>query len=178
LDKWLAAATKEKDKSDRIPADLKSALQRDRFYTTSIGSDAAFTRDANLDVAAPDGVELVRAVLGSWAQDVGPNLDYWLIVTVVKGGKVYVGSIRPKTNVEEVADCQTIWTQWQQKAEKMRETAAAARGKKRPEAIDDKAEEKVDRDFHSCVVERAPKEAFYPSLVGEAQQFVDRIAGK
>src|SRR5581483_1902609 len=69
LDKWLAAAAKDKDKSRRIAA------------------------------------ELARAVLGGWAQDVGPNLDYWLIVTVVKDGKVYIGSVKPKSKVGEIAVC-------------------------------------------------------------------------
>jgi hypothetical protein len=178
LDKWLAAAAKDKDKSRRIAAELTSALQSDQFYTSSVGSDASYTRDANLEIAAPPGVELARAVLGGWAQDVGPNLDYWLIVTVVKDGKVYIGSVKPKSKVGEIAVCQAIWTQWQQKAEKMRASAAAARGKKTPEASDDKAEERADRDYHACFVQHAPKEAFYPSLVDEAQQFADRIAGK
>jgi hypothetical protein len=182
LDKWLAAAAKEKDKSDRLPSDLKSALQVDRFYTSSIGSDAAFTRNANIEVTAPSGVELVAAVLGGWAQDIGPNPDYSLIVTLVKDGKVYIGSMQPKTAIGEIAACQTIWTDAQQRSEKMRAAAEAAQKSKKKvlDTSDDieKAEEKADKDFHACFVERAPKEAFYPSLVKEAQQFADRIAGK
>ena len=178
LDKWLAAAAKDEDKSSRIPAELNVALKSDQFYTSSVGSDATYTRDANLEITAPTGAEMARAVLGGWAQDVGPNPDYWMIVTVVKDGKIYIGSVKPKTKVGEIAACQAIWTQWQQKAEKMRAAAAAARGKKVVDASDDKAEEKADRDYHACFVQRAPKEAFYPSLVDEAQQFANRIAGK
>jgi hypothetical protein len=178
LDKWLATAAK-KDKSSRVPADLRSALQLDQFYTFSIGSDAAFTRDANLEITVPPGAELARAVLGGWAQDIGPNTDHSLIVTVVKDGKVFIGSIRPKTAVGEIAACQTIWTEAQHKAEKLRAAReAAARGKNVVDASDDKTEEKADRDFHACFVQRAPKERFYPSLVEEAQQVADRIAGK
>jgi hypothetical protein len=51
-------------------------------------------------------------------------------------------------------------------------------GSKAVDTSDDKAEEKADRDFHACFVQRAPKVAFYPQLVEEAQQVVDRIAGK
>lgn len=179
LDKWLDTAAKEKDRSRRIPADLKSALQLDHFYTFSIGSDAAFTRDANLEITAPPGVELARAVLGGWAQDIGPNPDHSLIVTVVRDGTVYIGSTRPKSAVGEIAACQAIWTEGQQKAEKLRAAREAlARSKKVVDTSDDKTEEKADRDFHACLVQRAPKEAFYPSLVQEAQEFVDRIAGK
>jgi hypothetical protein len=178
LDKWLAAAAK-KDKSSRVPADLKSALQLDQFYTFSIGSDAAFTRDANLEITAPPGAELARAVLGGWAQDIGPNPDHSLIVTVVKDGKVFIGSIPPKSAVGEIAACQAIWTEAQQKAEKLRAAReAAARGRKVVDTSDDKTEEKADRDFHACFVQRAPQERFYPLLVEEAQQFADRIGGK
>lgn len=179
LDRWLATASKEKDKSNRIPPDLKSALQFDQFYTFSINSDAAFTRDANLGIAAPPGVELARAVLGGWAQDVGPNPDHMLIVTVVKDGKVFIGSMRPKSAVGEIAACQAVWTEAQKKAEKLRVAReAAARSKKAVDTSDDKMDEKADRDFHGCYVQRAPKEGFYPLLVEEAQQFADRIAGK
>jgi hypothetical protein len=179
LDKWLDTAAKEKDKSRRIPADLKSALALDQFYTFAVGSDAAFTQDANLEITAPPGVELARAVLGGWAQDIGPNPDHSLIVTVVRDGRVSIGSMRPKSAVGEIAACQAIWTEGQQKAEKLRAAREAlARSKKVVDTSDDKTEEKADRDFHACLVQRAPNEAFYPPLVQEAQQFVDRIAGK
>ena len=178
LDKWLATAGK-RDRPNRIPADLGSALALDQFYTFSVGSDAAFTRDANLEIAAPPGVELARAVLGGWAQDIGPNPDHSLIVTVVRDGKVSIASMRPNSAVGEIAACQAIWTEGHQKAEKLRAAhEALARSKKVVDTSDDKTEEKADRDFHACLVQRAPEEAFYPSLVQEAQQFVDRIAGK
>jgi hypothetical protein len=179
LDKWLAARSREKGADFRLPADLGAALQLDPFYTFSIGSDAAFTRNANLEVTAPAGAELVRATLGGWAQDIGPNPNYTLIVTLTKGGKVYIGSLRPKTAIGEIAACEAIWTQAQQKVEKLQ---AAYRASKRKDDetfdADTKAEEKGDKDFHACFIERAPKEPFYPALVKEAQEFADRIAGK
>lgn len=182
LDKWLAASSKQKDKSLRVSGDLGSALQGDQFYTFSIGSDAAFTRDANVEIAAPNGVEVARAVLGGWAQEIGPNPDRWLIVTLVKDGKVYIGSMRPKTTIGEIAACNAIWKQGQETAEKLRAAAEVA-GRQNKKAIEasqnmDKTAEKADRDFHACFVERASKESFYSSLVGEAQQFADRISGK
>lgn len=178
LDKWLATAAK-KDKPNRVPADLTSALQFDQFYTFSIGSDAAFTRDANLEITVPPGAGLARAVLGGWAQDIGPNTDRSLIVTVLKDGKVFIGSLRPKSTVGEIAACQAIWMEAQHKAEKLRAAReVVARGKNAADSSDDKTEEKADRDFHACFVQHAPKERFYPSLVEEAQQFADRIAGK
>ncbi len=178
LDRWLATAAK-KDKPNRVPADLTSALALDQFYTFSIGSDAAFTRDANFEITVPPGAELARALLGGWAQEIGPNTDHALIVTVAKDGKVFIASLRPKSAVGEIAACQAIWAEGQQKAEKLRAAReAAARSKKAVDTSDEKTEEKADRDFHACFVQRAPKERFYPSLVEEAQQFADRIAGK
>jgi hypothetical protein len=176
LSKWLVAAAKEKDRSNRLPADLKSALDLDQFYTSSIGSDAAFTKDANLAVTRPDGVELAHAVLGGWAQDIGPNPNRLVVVTLIKGDRVYIGSMQPKTAIGEIAACQEIWTRFQQEAEAKR-SASTKQSEKEFEA-NQKREAKADADFHACFIKSAPTQAFYPALAAEAQAFVDRIAGK
>jgi hypothetical protein len=179
LDKWLAARAREKDAATRLPADLYAALPLDKFYTLSIGGDAAFTTSANLGPTRPEGAEWIRAMLGGWAQDIGPNPNYLIVVTLVKGGKVYIGSLHPKSAIGEIAACQAVWTQALQKVEKLR-AAYQASGLKDEKAFEEstKAEEKGDRDFHACFLERASKEPFYPALVKEAQEFADRIAGK
>jgi len=179
LDKWLAARAREKDEALRLPPDLAGALRLDPFYTFSISSGSGFTRSATLEVTPPEGAELVRAVLGGWAQDIGPNPNYSLVVTLVKGGRAYIGSMPPKTAIGKIAVCEEIWSQALQEVEKLR---AAWRASKRKDQMtfdaDTKAEEKGDRDFHACFMERAPKEPFYPALVKEAQELADRLAGK
>jgi len=172
LDKWLAARSREKLPEFKIPANLEMALGQDNFFTFAIGEDAAFTRSANLQLTAPAGVELVRAALGGWGQDIGPNPDLMLIVTLLKGD-------RPKTAIGKIAACETIWTQTIEKVDRLRADYEAAKPKDREMFdADSKAQEQGDKDFHACWMERASKEPFYPALLKEAQEFADRIAGK
>ncbi len=158
LSKWLAASTKENDKDFRMPVDLGAALRLDRFCTSAIGYDGTFARSANLVVTAPRGSELVIAVLGGWTQEATPSPADSLILTLIKGERIYIGSLQPKTAVGEIAACEAIWHEAWEKSEK----DSFERGRK---------------DYQACYMERAPKEPFYPLLVKEAQGFADRIAG-
>ena len=179
LNKWLAARSREKLPELNVSADLATALGQDNFFTFAIGDDAAFTRNASLELTAPDGVELIHGMLGGWGQDIGPNPDLMLVVTLIKGDKVYIASERPKTTVGKIAACEAIWAQAIEKADKLRADYEAARSKDQDEFdADSKAQEQGDKDFHACWREQAAKQPFYPALVKEAQDFVNRIAGK
>ncbi len=158
LSKWLAAYAQEKDKRFQMPVDPLTALRLDRFYTFAIGSDATFLKSVNLDVIPPKGADLVLSILGGWTQESTPNPADSLIVTLIKGEKIYIGSLHPKTAIGEIAACETIGRQALEKPEK------------------DSAE-KGQKDYLACFGKRAPKEPFYPSLVKEAQEFANRIAG-
>jgi len=179
LNKWLAGRSREKVAESNVSADLATALGQDNFFTFAIGEDAAFTRNANLDLTAPAGVELIRGTLGGWGQDIGPNPDLMLIVTLMKGDKVYIASERPKTTIGKIAACETIWTQAIEKADKLRADYDGAKSKDQDAFdADSKAQAQGDKDFHTCWIERAAKQPFYPALLKEAQDFANRIAGK
>ena len=117
-------------------------------------------------------------MLGGWGQDIGPNPDLMLVVTVIKDDKVYIASERPKTTVGKIAACEAIWAQAIEKADKLRADYEAAHSKDQDEFdADSKAQEQGDKDFHACWREQAAKQPFYPALVKEAQDFANRIAG-
>jgi len=179
LDKWLAARSREKRVDFKVAANLETALGQDNFFTFAIGDDSAFARNANLELTAPMGVELVRAALGGWGQDIGPNPDLTLIVTLIKGDKVFIGSERPKTAIAKIVACEAIWTQTIEKVDRLRADYEAAKPKdQKTFDADSKAQEQGDKDFHACWKERASKEPFYPALLKETQEFADRIAGR
>lgn len=175
---WLKAKSREKDKALRLPAEMDAALRLDRFFTFAIGSDAAFTKSAALDVTKPDDVDFLSAQLGGWSQDIGPFPADQIVVTLRKGDKVYIASARTKTEAK-IDACEAIWTKAQREAEKLQ--AAYVGSNLTNTKLSDqrsKVEEKGDKDYHACFVEHAPREKFYPTLVKEAQALADRIAGK
>jgi hypothetical protein len=178
LDKWLAAGSRKKDADLQVSADLQTALGQRNFFSLAIGGDASFTRNVNLPLTAPLNVESVRAALGSWTQEVGPG-DLTLIVTLIKGDKVYIGSKSPKTAISEFAACEAIWTQSTEDANRLRSAYEAAKAEEGQKAFDAAStKERGERDFQACWIERASREPFYPALLKEAQVFASRIAGK
>ncbi len=101
-----------------------------------------------------------------------------LIVTLIKGDKVYIGSEQPKSAIGKISACEAIWTQATEKADRLRADNEAAKGKNHRALDAELAEPQGEKDFQSCWMERASKEPFYPAVVEEAQAFADRIAGK
>lgn len=163
FDKWLTQWRKEEKKA---PAQAEAALRSDSFYTSAIGSDAAYTRSAVLEIEKPAGVDFAFAQMGGWAQDIGPNDSQEMIVTLRKGGKLYIASSALKAAAAKIPACGAIWSAAQKKAEKQGGEARM------------RTEEKGDADYHACFNARAPQEKWFPAVVKEAQDFAARAAGK
>jgi hypothetical protein len=177
LERWLNGQAEWWKKQQKNSPDMESALRSDGFYTEAIDSDAAFTKSAELPLAKPDGAVFVHAILGGWAQDIGPFPPDQIIVAMRKGGKVFIASARTKAKITKIPVCEKLWKDSEIKAEKAY-SAYHAGGAKDEKLLDEHTliQEKGDADFHACFNERAPREAFFPAVVREAQAFADRLA--
>ncbi len=176
LEKWLADWRRKEAKA---PTKDEEALRSELFYTSAVGSDAAFTRDAVLDIPKPAGVEFAFAQMGSWAQDIGPYDCHNVIVTLRMGGKLYIADSPQKAKVGRIPACNEIWAAARKKADKLQ--AAYVASKLEETKLSDErsaVEEKGNADYHSCFVERAPREAWYPSVVKEAAALAARVTGR
>jgi hypothetical protein len=174
LEKWLADW---RGREAKAPTKDEDALRSELFYTSAIGSDAAFTRDAVLDIPKPASVGFAFAQMGSWAQDIGPSNDHDVIVVLRTGGRVYIADSPLKAKVGRISACKEIWAAAQGRADKLQ---AAYRASKVHETklLDEKwaVEEKGNADYHSCCVAHAPREAWYPAVVQEAAALAAGIA--
>ena len=179
VDRWLRERSAEKDALDRLPANLDAALRDDSFYTFSVSDDAAFGKTADLAIAKPAGADFVVAELGGFAQDIGPNPRQEIIVTLQKGGRVYIASQVAKTALGKIDDCEAVWTAAMKKSEDLR-AAYQKSGAKNEKLFDDgtKAEDDGDKAYRACLVARTPQQPYYAALVAEAQEIADRLAGK
>ena len=178
LTAWLDGKAKEKDAESRLPADAEAAVRLDAFYTFAISSDAAFSKNADIPVAKPAGADFAAAALGEFQQDIGhENVDQ-IVATVFKGERVLVASVRRKAPIAKIPDCEAIWTDALQKAEKLQAEYRAS-GLKDEKLFDEstRAEEQGDKDYRACFNERAPREPFFAGVTREAQDLVDRLAG-
>lgn len=177
LIKWLSTPRDWQTKSTAPPS-IEAALANDEFYSYAISEDAALTKTADLPIAKPAGVTYAVALLGGWAQDIGPNPDQEIIVAIRKNGKVYIATEATK-KYKPVAACEAVWKEAEKKADAIFKKYQD--GGSKDEKIFNSytaMQAKGDSDYRACYAERTPKEAFFPVLVKEAQTLADRFADK
>ncbi|TGQ64114.1 hypothetical protein EN829_020825 [Mesorhizobium sp. M00.F.Ca.ET.186.01.1.1] len=179
LERWLQSKAAETDADFKLPTGIDEALKLDGFYTQAIGSDAAFTQTLELSLKKPEGADIAVARLGGWAQDVGPNYDQQVVVTVVKGDGVMIAEAPATTPVPRIAACDAIWTAADAAAQKFQE-AYQASDLKDEKSFDaaNAAWEKGDSDYRACVGEHLPADPAFPALLSQAQSLADHMAGK
>ncbi len=178
LAQWLRKQAEWWKKQSKSPPDASNALTSDEFYSEAVGSDAAFTKTADIPIEKPEGAEFAFAMLGGWAQDVGPNPRQEIVVALRKGGKLYLASQRA-TKIEKVPACEAIWKDAENKANKIFEQGNGGGPDDAKDAdVAWAIQTKGDADYRACLAARAPKEAFFTALTREAQAIADRFAGK
>lgn len=175
--RWLAKDEWWKEKRKTPPA-VDEALADDDFITAAIGEDAAFSRTASLPIAKPEGATFAHALLGGWAQDIGPNPEQEIVVAIRRDGKIYIAEEKAR-KFKPVAACDAVWKESEKKADALFKKYQASDAKDEKIFNSYTAEqEKGDRDYRACIGERAPKEAFFSELAKEAQEIADRFAAK
>ena len=179
LERWLKSRAAELDESFRLPASIDAALKLDAFYTQAINSDAAFTGTLDFPLKKPEGADIAFARLGGWAQDIGPNHDQQVIVTLVKGNSVMIASAPAAPPVPKIAACEDLWASADAAAQKFQD-AYQASDLKDQQAYDagNAAWEKGDADYRACMGEHLPSEPAFPALLAQAQELADHMAGK
>ncbi|MBB6412396.1 hypothetical protein [Mesorhizobium sangaii] len=179
LARWLQSKAAEMDASFRLPIGIDAALKLDAFYTQAINSDAAFTGTLDFPLKKPEGADIAFARLGGWAQDIGPNPDQQVIVTLVRGNSVMIASAPAAPPVPKIAACDALWASADAAAQKFQE-AYQASDLKDQTAYDaaNAAWENGDTDYRACMGEHLPSEPVFPALLAQAQQLADHMAGK
>jgi hypothetical protein len=167
LGQWLRA-----NKSD-VPQTVAAALKSDSLYNGALYTDAAFFRYAELPVARPADAGLAFAMLFARGQDVGPRTPDEIIVSLLRGGRVFIVIAPAGAKVGGMPDCDKIW----QKASRQAEEAAHA-GTGAQVGTFDKLREDGDRGFRRCFAARAPRESYFPALVKQAQGLINMLPPK
>jgi hypothetical protein len=177
LTKWLSKPEEWWTKKRKTPFSIDEALAQDEFYTYAVGPDAAFTKTADLPIKAPEGATFAIAMLGGFAQDIGPNPEQQIVLALRKSGKVYIAAEAAK-KAKPIPACDAVWKEAEKKADELFKKYRASNLKDEKSFDDSTAlQEKGDRDYRACYAERAPREAFFADLTKEAQEIADRFKG-
>jgi hypothetical protein len=178
FDRWLK---EHKDwwgpKVANVPQDVVPALKSEAFYTQALMTDAAVMKYAELPVTKPANTAFAFAMLVARAQEVGPRPPDELIVSVVRGGRVFVASAPANAKINPMPACRDVWRAAERK------TAAAHDAYAASEPKDDKLLEQAtrlegegDAAFRSCYAQRAKRQGSYAVLTKRAQALVDLLA--
>ncbi|QND55839.1 hypothetical protein HB778_03610 [Mesorhizobium huakuii] len=177
VERWLKSRAAETDADLKLPTSFDAALKLDAFYTQAIGSDAAFTSTLDFALKKPDGADMAIARLGGWAQDVGPNYDQEVVVTLVKGNSVLIAEAPATPPIPKIAACDAVWTAADAAAQKLAKQATDDSDENTSDAAN-AAWTKGDSDFRACLGKSLPTDAAFPALQAQAQALADRMAGK
>ncbi|MBN9217707.1 MAG: hypothetical protein J0I79_07120 [Mesorhizobium sp.] len=177
VDRWLKSRAAETDADLKLPTSFDAALKLDAFYTQAIGSDAAFTATLDFPLKKPEGADMAIARLGGWAQDIGPNYDQEVVVTVVKGNSVLIAEAPASPAIPKIAACDAVWTAADTAAQKLTKQATDESDEGGSDAAN-AAWAKGDNDFRACMGKKLPGSSEYSALLTQAQTLADQMAGK
>lgn len=172
LARWLETQqTVWKDSPEHgMPKEIDAALRTENFYTQALSHDAAVTRYADIPVAAP-GV----AMLIAHRQDIDPAEPRELIVTALRGERVFIWSAKAAAKSTMIPECQALWTASERKANAIQQKYQAS-DPKDEKLLDEYTKTQTDGDdaMRKCFGERAKRRPYFPALVKQAQDLVER----
>lgn len=177
LGAWLKEHRDWWDKgTPNVPRDAAGALKFDGFYTQAISADAAVARFAELAIKAPDGAEFARAMLDRRQQDDGPGAPDEIIVSAVRGGRVYIVIAPASPKPPVIAACETVWKDYLKKADAAQERYQASGLKDEAASTEgEKMRADGDRAFRACYGEKLGTAPIYQQLTARAQKLVDAL---
>ena len=177
LGAWLKEHKDWYDKGiPNVPQDAAGALRFDGFYSQAISSDAAVTKFAELDIKPPEGTSFARAMLDRRQQDDGPGAPDEIIVSAVRGDRVYILTTPATPKPPVIAACEQVWKDFEK-----RSTEAYDKG--RSGAMKDEEATKLgetlrndgDKAFRACYAEKIKAMPVYAKLAERAQGLVDKV---
>jgi hypothetical protein len=166
LTRWLKAQQEIWKNSPHHgpPAETGAAVRSENFYTQALSHDAAVTRYAEIPVTEPNAY----AMLIAHQQDVGPVVPKQMIVAVLRGDRMFIWRAPAAAKTAMFPPCAAIWKEAERKAN------AANTRKDSPEDAFAKIQDEGHTKMRVCYNERAKSAAFFPALVKQAQDLIDR----
>ena len=174
---WLRAHRNWWPKMENVPQDTAKALRWPSLYTQALSTDAAVGQYAEIPLPRPVQTSDAFAMLAARAQDIGPGTPDELIVSVVRGGRVFVVSAPAAVEIAPMQECRAIWDAAVKKAGEAYEKYRDSKDK-RELALPNKLEGEGDAAFRRCYAERAPRDAGFQKLIAQAQAIVDMLPAR
>jgi hypothetical protein len=175
LAKWLPGAVQAQG-----PLDIDGALKSEAFYTQSIDDDdAAITKFAEVPVRPPAGARFAFAMLVLRLQDYYAGVPDEIIVSVMRGHKLFIVSRRHAFTLDHIPICDDISRDYQARVD---QASAAHRASRSGDAAlssePSKLEEEGDIAYRRCFGEHAKEQSAFASVISQTQAIIDSLPAR
>lgn len=153
-----------------LPHDPIKALGSPDFYTFAIWTDAAVSRYATIPVGNASQLGVVAAMLVNRAQDTGPFTPDQVIVSVVRGSRVFIATVPAAAKIGPPRACLAV-------RDSILALSTAQRERYLRSAIKDtaaldhaiKGDYADDVAYRRCYGERVPRDPAFQAIVAQVQ---------
>ncbi len=114
--RWLRGHRHWWGKDSEMPQDIAAAVRTEAFYTQATSQDAAMVEYGAVPVTKPDGATFAFAILGARTQDQSPPAPDQMFVTLVTGGRVFIGNAPLAAKIEPDPACADLRASFEQRA--------------------------------------------------------------
>lgn len=160
------------------PADARAALRLDAFYTRAMSTDAAVSNYGNLPVTIPANAGFVHAMLASRRQDFGPAAPDEIVIGMIVAPRAYLLSVPLDAKLKMIPACEALWSEANAKADKMFDQNTTPEDREKIADEIDRVREQGDAAMRECFGERIKTDPAFAQLTRQAQDWIDRLAGK
>jgi hypothetical protein len=166
LDAWLAWHRRRWDDRNDMPDGLEAALMSEAFYTHALPTDAYFFKFADVAVARPADAAFAFATLVGRGQDVGRETPDELVVTLLRGGRVYVIVAPAAVKARTMPQCLQDWKTAEQQADKAESDEGS------------QLREVGYSAYRACFAAQAQRQGVLALLAKQAQALIDALPTK
>jgi hypothetical protein len=174
---WLRSPVAPAD--SMLPRDPMTALARSEVYAVAFPEDAAVMRYADIPVdhAAESGV--VAAMLVLRAQDIGPFTPNDVMVSVMRGNRLYFAEQPARVIIAPMPSCVAMWNAGKGKQDSLIEAGRSnlndSTARDASWRMADQAEEHADSVYRQCYAEHVPTDARFAQLTQQVASIVRRL---
>lgn len=158
-----------------LPHDPLSALAHPELYAEAFPADAAVARYADIPVDSAAQSGIVAAMLVMRTQDVGPGTPGEVMVSVVRGKRIYFAEAHARALIAPPPSCLSIWETATRGADSI--VSASRSTPSYSTAVDssEHIQEAADAAVRRCYGEHAPADPRFAALVQQVDGIVRRL---
>ena len=157
------------------PRDPASALARPELYARAFPEDAAVFKNADIPLGHPAQSGVVAAMLVARAQDFGAFTPNEVVVSVVRGNRVYLADAPARALIPPMPSCVSVWDEARRKEDSLFEARRSDSTRSTGSDSSEHTEDRADAAVRRCGAEHVSADPRLAVLVQQVDSIVRRL---